>query len=339
LYVRCTDSTGKHFQKAITVEAKAYAPPEFNEADFVRFEGGLVTGSLDPQSRIFVTDRVLDIPPFMLARYEVTQALWWDVYQWAIKGGDYADRAGETYSFTVQEAANNDNPALPDAAPSEPDAGKPQTGIIWNNVILWLNALTEMRGLGADAAVYRSSNAPARSGSGVPDYERSGFRLPSEAEWEYAARGGVYSLEPGSPWMDNTVGRTGGPADYKKYAHYGSGISSLTLVGLYRPNTAGLYDMGCNASEWCGDMYKIYFLESITAENTDVWGPTGSNTGTYRVTRGKDYSSTLPPVFGGGAGGNTNDAGSGSNQAAYFYSKPIAGKTGFRIARAAGTGD
>ncbi|MDR2343183.1 MAG: hypothetical protein LBD86_01465, partial [Spirochaetaceae bacterium] len=37
LYVRCTDSTGKHFQKAITVEAKAYAPPEFNEADFVSF--------------------------------------------------------------------------------------------------------------------------------------------------------------------------------------------------------------------------------------------------------------------------------------------------------------
>jgi formylglycine-generating enzyme required for sulfatase activity len=319
LYVRCTDSTGKHFQKAITVEAKAYAPPEFNEADFVSFKSGTVTGMFVYNSRVFVSDRVLNIGPFMLARYEVTQALWWDVYQWAIS----SDRGDNKYTFHAQ----SDTYKLPEAAPLAVDAGKPQAGIIWNNVVLWLNAFSEMRGLDP---VYRgSSNTPLRSGTGDnEDYSKNGYRLPCDAEWEYAARGAVPTTEAGSPWMDLYVGRTAGTAEYRKYVNITGG--SADLVGLYRPNIAGLYDMGGNVAEWCGDKFtngSRYM--GITMEDTNVWSPdTWSETSpcAYRVTRGRGYNYTEikfeRPI------GDTDGYNSRSN-----FSSGKAKVTGFRVAR------
>ena len=95
------------------------------------------------------------------------------------------------------------------------------------------------------------------------------FRLPTEAQWEYAARGGNQSqgrLYSGSNTIDEV-------------AWYTSNSSTTHPVKTKAPNELGIYDMSGNVWEWCSDWYGSY----SSAAQTD---PTGPSTGSYRVNRG-----------------------------------------------------
>ena len=106
------------------------------------------------------------------------------------------------------------------------------------------------------------------------------YRLPTEAEWEYAARGGV-----------ETNGRSSqtkyaGSNNIDEVAWYGDNSGSKTHpVGKKKPNELGLYDMTGNVWEWCNDWYDEDYYSSSPQNN-----PQGANSGKYRVLRGGSCS-------------------------------------------------
>jgi len=145
------------------------------------------------------------------------------------------------------ELIMNDNPS------TKKDAALPVYNVSWysaNEFISQLNNLTGMH-----------------------------FRLPTEAEWEYAARGGNKSkgyLFSGS----NNLSAV-------SYVAYGYGDKNLfQKVASYLPNELGIYDMTGNGEEWCQDWYSDYTSKSQS-------NPTGPTSGTRKVTRGISAASLL----------------------------------------------
>ncbi len=105
------------------------------------------------------------------------------------------------------------------------------------------------------------------------------FRLPTEAEWEYAAKGG--SKSKGYAYV--------GSNNLNEVAWYRSNSSMRTQdIGQKMPNELGLYDMAGNCREWCSDWYGEFYYKVSPAEN-----PTGPELGTHRILRGGSYGSEI----------------------------------------------
>ena len=183
-------------------------------------------------------------------------------------------------------------------AEGEVQERRPVEQVSWYDAIVYCNLLSIKEGL-IPCYTIKGSTDPAAWGTSpgstsAEDYtdwesvtcnfDANGYRLPTEAEWEYAARGGKTGITDGS-W-DNTYSGSNTKDDVAWYIWNCDGglLGKTHEVGKKQANSLGLYDMSGNVFEWCWDWYDDGY--PCGTEN-----PAGPDTGSYRVIRGGSASS------------------------------------------------
>jgi formylglycine-generating enzyme len=116
------------------------------------------------------------------------------------------------------------------------------------------------------------------------------FRLPTEAEWEYAAKGGIYSAEDNYKYV--------GSDRLKDVAWYEENSDNQTKpVGLKQPNQLGIYDMSGNVKQWCKDLFDWSEYYKLCKKNGVVENPKGAELGNNRIWRGGCWSISSKHLF------------------------------------------
>ena len=139
----------------------------------------------------------------------------------------------------------------------------PVVRVSWYGAVAYCNWLSKEEGL---TPCYGPEDR--RGNSPFVWRTKNGYRLPTEAEWEYACRAGT-----------DTAYYWGDDMDMKYCWHLANSRDNLHRVGEKEPNGFGLYDMSGNVSEWCNDWYAPYTSETVK-------DPVGPETGQARVPRG-----------------------------------------------------
>jgi formylglycine-generating enzyme required for sulfatase activity len=181
------------------------------------------------------TERMITLDSFCIGTYEVTRSL---------------------YKFIMGEDPSG-------WMPYSDSGAYPVESVSWRDAVDFCNALSEYEGLDP---VYSTGLGRVKA-----DLSRNGYRLPTEAEWEYGARGGPFSL--GYLYA-------GSDTEYEVSWFFFNG-SNPTVVGSLEPNELGIYDMSGNVAEWCWDWYYDYQYSDLE----DVDNPQGPKSGSYRVIR------------------------------------------------------
>lgn len=222
--------------------AEKLTQPDLVPVDGGTFSMGSSSGEPDEAPVHPVT-----LAPFLLGRTEVTQAFY--------------------------ESITGNNPALFNQAP---EAGRlPVERVTWYDAIEFCNLLSLKLGYTPVYTITKRNPAkgyPIKGAEVVQDRTKNGFRLPTEAEWEWAARGGLSSQAT----------RLAGGEDPAAVAWTGGTTGGPSPVATKAANELGFFDLSGNVWEWCSDWYGPYRRDAVT-------DPEGAALGILKVGRGGSW--------------------------------------------------
>ena len=234
-------------------------------------------------------EHTVEIDAFYMDKYEVTVAQWHDVRAWA-NGNGYPDLTNGLDDFALYN--------------------HPVTQITWYDAVKWCNARSEREGLTPVYYVSRDMYAgnvyrtgETNLGIWQVNWHANGYRLPTEAEWEKAARGGLSGhyfpwrsrgggyeshvngskanyWDSGDPFADSS------PVGFYQGGQYGTRADFDSLDVADMANGFGLHDLAGNVAEWCWDWHLNIYYENSPAAN-----PRGPQSGAFRIVRGGSWFS------------------------------------------------
>jgi formylglycine-generating enzyme required for sulfatase activity len=164
------------------------------------------------------------------------------------------------------------------------NGNNPVDRVTWFDAVLYCNARSKKAGKDSVYSYTSVVGTPGNGCSGLTnitiDFAKNGYRLPTEAEWEYACRAGSSTAYY---WSDDTSYST-----VNKYAWYSGNTDSNMAVSMKLPNAYHLYDMAGDVWQWCNDYYGTYSADA----QTDPTGPS-TNANNYHVLRGGSWAGNV----------------------------------------------